>query len=106
MHTWLSVREQWELTLFTLSLCVCTHARVRACVRAFFPREFVFARQKYAKWSQRLNVEIYVAYAEANGHATEALGNIRTVKAMSTESQGNGPPRASGGGEDDMRSLQ
>lgn len=44
--------------------------------------------QKYAKWSQRLNVEIYVAYAEANGHATEALSNIRTVKAMSTELQG------------------
>lgn len=46
----------------------------------------------YAKWSQKLNIEIYVAYAEANGHATEALGNIRTVKAMSTELQGEGPP--------------
>lgn len=44
--------------------------------------------QRYAKWSQRLNVEIYVAYGEANGHATEALSNIRTVKAMSTELQG------------------
>ncbi len=33
-------------------------------------------------------MEIYVAYAEANGHATEALSNIRTVKAMSTELQG------------------
>ena len=45
--------------------------------------------QSYAKWSQRLNVEIYVAYGEANGHATEALSNIRTVKAMSTELQGS-----------------
>lgn len=35
-----------------------------------------------------MNVDIYVAYAEANGIATEALGNIRTVKAMSTEVQG------------------
>eukprot|EP00903_Cladosiphon_okamuranus_P007815 g7561.t1 len=43
--------------------------------------------QRYAKWSQRLNVEIYVAFGEANGHATEALSNIRTVKAMSTELQ-------------------
>lgn len=34
-------------------------------------------------------MEIYVAYAEANGHATEALSNVRTVKAMSTEHQGN-----------------
>ena len=33
-------------------------------------------------------MEIYVAYAEANGHATEALSNVRTVKAMSTEAQG------------------
>lgn len=44
--------------------------------------------QRYAQWSQRLNVEIYVAYGEANGHATEALSNVRTVKAMSTELQG------------------
>lgn len=29
-----------------------------------------------------------MAYAEANGHATEALSNVRTVKAMSTEAQG------------------
>ncbi|CAM9638358.1 unnamed protein product, partial [Hapterophycus canaliculatus] len=43
--------------------------------------------QRYAKWSRRLNVEIYVAYAEANGHATEALSNVRTVKAMSTEAE-------------------
>ncbi|CAB1110551.1 ABC [Ectocarpus sp. CCAP 1310/34] len=43
--------------------------------------------QRYAKWSQQLNVEIYVAYGEANGHATEALSNVRTVKAMSTELQ-------------------
>ncbi|CAN0033345.1 unnamed protein product, partial [Laminaria digitata] len=43
--------------------------------------------QRYAVWSQKLNVEIYVAYAEANGHATEALSNVRTVKAMSTELQ-------------------
>lgn len=33
-------------------------------------------------------MDIYVAYAEANGYATEALSNIRTVKAMSTEVQG------------------
>ena len=47
------------------------------------------ARQRYAMWSQKLNVEIYVAYGEANGHATEALSNVRTVKAMSTELQGD-----------------
>ena len=49
-------------------------------------------RQRYAVWSQKLNVDIYVAYAEANGHATEALSNVRTVKAMSTELQGDERP--------------
>jgi ABC-type multidrug transport system fused ATPase/permease subunit len=41
--------------------------------------------QVYAGWSQGLNRQIYAALGAANGIATEALGNIRTVKAMSTE---------------------
>eukprot|EP00903_Cladosiphon_okamuranus_P007814 g7560.t1 len=43
--------------------------------------------ERYAKWSQGLFMGIYAAYAESIGHATEALSNIRTVKAMSTELQ-------------------
>eukprot|EP01041_Mallomonas_annulata_P009444 gene9444-19619_t len=41
--------------------------------------------QIYATWSQRLNREIFAALATANSHATEALGNIRTVKAFAAE---------------------
>jgi ABC-type multidrug transport system fused ATPase/permease subunit len=39
----------------------------------------------YAVWSQRLNRQIYAALGEANSVAVEALGNIRTVRAFSTE---------------------
>lgn len=41
--------------------------------------------QAYAGWSRRLNREIYAALGEANSFATEALINVRTVKAFSTE---------------------
>jgi len=41
--------------------------------------------QVYANWSKHLNRQIYGALAAANGYATEALGNVRTVKAMSNE---------------------
>jgi len=41
--------------------------------------------QVYASWSQHLNRQIYHALAIANGYATEALGNIRTVKAFAAE---------------------
>jgi ABC-type multidrug transport system fused ATPase/permease subunit len=39
----------------------------------------------YAVWSQRLNRQIYAALGEANSVAVESLGNIRTVRAFSTE---------------------
>jgi len=39
----------------------------------------------YASWSQHLNRQIYHALAIADGYATEALGNIRTVKAFAAE---------------------
>ena len=38
-----------------------------------------------ASWSQHLNRQIYHALAIANGYATEALGNVRTVKAFAAE---------------------
>lgn len=45
----------------------------------------VHITQVYADWSKHLNRQIYGALAAANGYATEALGNIRTVKAFSNE---------------------
>ena len=41
--------------------------------------------QVYADWSKHLNRQIYGALAAANGYATEALGNVRTVKSFSNE---------------------
>eukprot|EP00793_Prasinoderma_coloniale_P000967 PRCOL_00007057-RA len=41
--------------------------------------------QRYAKWSQRLNREIFSKLGEASTVANDALGNIRTVRAFSTE---------------------
>ena len=46
----------------------------------------IYITQIYASWSQKLNRRIYAALGAANGYATEALANIRTVKAFSTES--------------------
>jgi len=45
----------------------------------------IYITQIYASWSQKLNRRIYAALGAANGYATEALANIRTVKAFSTE---------------------
>jgi len=39
----------------------------------------------YATWSRKLNRDIWQALGEANAHATEALANVRTVRAFSTE---------------------
>mmetsp|Transcript_25777 Transcript_25777/g.38159 ORF Transcript_25777/g.38159 Transcript_25777/m.38159 type:complete len:725 (+) Transcript_25777:119-2293(+) len=45
----------------------------------------VHITQVYARWSSHLNRQIFSALASANGFAVEALSNIRTVKAFSTE---------------------
>lgn len=50
----------------------------------------VHVTQVYANWSKHLNRQIYGALASANGFATEALGNIRTVKAFSNEEHEKG----------------
>ncbi|GBG80484.1 hypothetical protein CBR_g30946 [Chara braunii] len=39
----------------------------------------------YSRWSRELNRKRYALLAEANSAAAEALGNIRTVRAFSTE---------------------
>lgn len=45
----------------------------------------IHVTQVYAQWSSHLNRQIFAALASANGFAVEALSNIRTVKAFSTE---------------------
>lgn len=44
-----------------------------------------FSLQVYARWSRQINREIWAAYGDANAKATQALKNIRTVRAFSQE---------------------
>jgi ABC-type multidrug transport system fused ATPase/permease subunit len=44
-----------------------------------------YLTQQYARWSSTLNKKIRTDLGDANGVATEAIVNIRTVKAFSTE---------------------
>ncbi len=41
--------------------------------------------EAYAKWSGKINRQIYQHYSDATAQATEAFTNIRTVRALSTE---------------------
>jgi ABC-type multidrug transport system fused ATPase/permease subunit len=47
------------------------------------PISFVY--RLYARWGQKINRGIWQAFGDANSVATEALSNIRTVHAFSTE---------------------
>jgi ABC-type multidrug transport system fused ATPase/permease subunit len=47
------------------------------------PISFVY--RIYARWGQKINRGIWQAFGDANSCATEALSNIRTVHAFSTE---------------------
>jgi ABC-type multidrug transport system fused ATPase/permease subunit len=38
-----------------------------------------------SRWSRELNRKRYALLAEANSAASEAIGNVRTVRAFSTE---------------------
>ena len=47
------------------------------------PISFVY--RLYARWGQKINRGIWQAFGDSNSVATEALSNIRTVHAFSTE---------------------
>eukprot|EP01038_Epipyxis_sp_PR26KG_P016156 gene16156-21962_t len=72
------------LLLGGISLCFYTSWRLS--MLAFTTvGPIIHITQVYSTWSKSLNRRIYGALAAANGFATEALGNIRTVKSFSTE---------------------
>ena len=41
--------------------------------------------ETYARWSSKINREIYQHYSDANSLATEAITNVRTVRGVSSE---------------------
>eukprot|EP00238_Polyblepharides_amylifera_P006005 CAMPEP_0196597224 /NCGR_PEP_ID=MMETSP1081-20130531/90310_1 /TAXON_ID=36882 /ORGANISM="Pyramimonas amylifera, Strain CCMP720" /LENGTH=775 /DNA_ID=CAMNT_0041922543 /DNA_START=73 /DNA_END=2400 /DNA_ORIENTATION=- len=78
--------------LFSLAggLGFCFYTSWKLSMLAFttiLPITYVTAR--YAKWSSCLNAQIYAELGQANTVAQEALGNIRTVRAFSTEALEN-----------------
>jgi ABC-type multidrug transport system fused ATPase/permease subunit len=67
-------------------IALCFYTSWRLSILAFTTiGPIIHVTQVYATWSQWLNRRIYAALGAANGYATEALGNIRTVKSFSTE---------------------
>lgn len=44
-----------------------------------------YSYRAYAKWARKVTRSIYCALGEANSTATDAIGNIRTVRGFSTE---------------------
>jgi ABC-type multidrug transport system fused ATPase/permease subunit len=52
---------------------------------ACYAQPILFLTSLYAKFSKSMNREIYAALGDANSAATEAMQNIRTVRAFSTE---------------------
>ena len=63
--------QSWQLTLLAIT--------------TLMPATFVTRR--YASWSSTLNRHISAALGEGNAAATEALSNIRLVRALSTEDE-------------------
>jgi len=67
-------------------LVMCLHTSWKLSALSFASvGPIVFLTSLYSKWSQKINREIYAALGDANSVATEALQNIRTVRAFSTE---------------------
>eukprot|EP00667_Euglena_gracilis_P006497 EG_transcript_6552 len=75
-----------NLLLLIGGLVMCFFTSWRLSMVAFTSvGPIVYATQVYAKWSRRINREIWDAMAKGNTVATEAFTNIRTVRAFSTE---------------------
>jgi len=67
-------------------VALCFYTSWRLSILAFTTvGPVIHVTQMYATWSQSLNRKIFSALSAANGYATEAIGNIRTVKSVSAE---------------------
>uniref|UniRef100_A0A6B2L0F6 ABC transmembrane type-1 domain-containing protein n=1 Tax=Arcella intermedia TaxID=1963864 RepID=A0A6B2L0F6_9EUKA len=67
-------------------LVMCLYTSWQLSVLAFTTiGPIIIIVRLYAKWSKRINRQIWAALGDANALATEALNNIRTVRAFSCE---------------------
>eukprot|EP01125_Pyxidicula_operculata_P018213 TRINITY_DN6461_c0_g1_i2.p1 TRINITY_DN6461_c0_g1~~TRINITY_DN6461_c0_g1_i2.p1 ORF type:complete len:857 (+),score=171.12 TRINITY_DN6461_c0_g1_i2:240-2810(+) len=67
-------------------LIMCIYTSWRLSILAFTTiGPIILIVRAYAKWSKRINSQIWASLGDANSLATEAITNIRTVRAFSTE---------------------
>eukprot|EP01123_Difflugia_compressa_P012228 TRINITY_DN5157_c0_g1_i1.p1 TRINITY_DN5157_c0_g1~~TRINITY_DN5157_c0_g1_i1.p1 ORF type:complete len:555 (-),score=88.05 TRINITY_DN5157_c0_g1_i1:15-1595(-) len=67
-------------------LVMCLYTSWRLSVLAFTTiGPIIIVVRVYSKWSRRINHQIWAALGDANALATEAINNIRTVRAFSCE---------------------
>jgi len=67
-------------------LIMCLNTSWRLSILAFTTiGPIVLLFRMYANWSRQLNREIWTSYGEASSFATQAISNIRTVRAFSRE---------------------
>mmetsp|Transcript_54894 Transcript_54894/g.98952 ORF Transcript_54894/g.98952 Transcript_54894/m.98952 type:complete len:477 (+) Transcript_54894:2-1432(+) len=65
----MAFRTSWKLSILALTIVP----------------PITYSYRAYAKWARKITRSIYCAYGEANQTATDAIGNIRTVRGFSTE---------------------
>merc|ERR1711871_491819 len=67
-------------------LVMCLYTSWKLSILAFTAiGPIIYVTGVYARWSRNINRQIRSSLADANATATEALGNIRTVRAFSSE---------------------
>jgi ATP-binding cassette subfamily B protein len=75
-----------NVLLLVGGLVMCMLTSWRLTVLAFTTiGPIVYVNKSYASWAQRIYYDIFAALAQANSKAVQALANIRTVRAFSTE---------------------
>eukprot|EP01105_Mastigella_eilhardi_P021886 TRINITY_DN5337_c0_g1_i3.p1 TRINITY_DN5337_c0_g1~~TRINITY_DN5337_c0_g1_i3.p1 ORF type:complete len:644 (-),score=147.08 TRINITY_DN5337_c0_g1_i3:896-2827(-) len=67
-------------------LIMCLYTSWRLSILAFTTvGPIIIVTKVYANWSQQINKEIWAAWGDANSNAVQAITNVRTVRAFSTE---------------------
>ena len=79
-------------------IIMCFHTSWRLAALAFVTiAPVIYLTDQYARWSKKLQFEYWGALGDAAAKASEAFGNVRTIKAFSTEPAENASYQASTG---------